>query len=51
MDQSCHSDGTFYNTGAIARIRKKMSLTEKIKIRTIEENGEKETYIKAVEQV
>jgi len=26
-----------------------MSLTEKIRIRTIEEDGEKETYIKAVE--
>jgi len=46
--KAVHSDGTFYNAGAIARIRKKMNLTEKIKIRTIEEDGKKETYIKAV---
>jgi len=47
--KAVHSDGKFYNAGAIARIRKKMSLTEKIKIRAIEEDGKKETYIKAEE--
>lgn len=47
--KAVHQDGTFYNTGAIARIRKKLNLTEKIKIRTIAEDGTKETYIKAVE--
>ena len=45
--KAVHNDGTFYNAGAIARIRKKMELTEKIKIRTIAEDGKKETYIKA----
>ncbi len=47
--KAVHQDGTFYNAGAITRIRKKMGLTEKIRIRTIAENGKKETYIKAVE--
>jgi hypothetical protein len=47
--RAVHSDGSFYNAGAIARMRKKMNLTEKIKIRTIEEDGKKETYLKAVE--
>jgi len=47
--KAIHSDGKFYNAGAIHRIRKKLELTEKIKIRSIEEDGEKETYIKAVE--
>lgn len=47
--KAVNQDGTFYNAGALHRIRKKMELTEKIKIRTIKEDGKKETYIKAVE--
>jgi hypothetical protein len=42
--KAIHNDGTFYNAGAITRIRKKMSLTEKIKIRTIEEDGNEEVH-------